>query len=76
MNVKDAVRGSGFLRRQIDTKKDWLDKVKKLWSRFKHGITRSAFKCAGVLFEGIDNTLESLAKFIPGLEALIEIRNI
>jgi hypothetical protein len=73
-NFKDAVRSSGFFRPEIDTKKDWLDKVKNFWYRFKHGSSTLVLKCTGVVFEGIDNILESLAKFIPGLEGLIEIK--
>ncbi|MGC2428001.1 MAG: hypothetical protein WA421_13270 [Nitrososphaeraceae archaeon] len=74
-NFKDAVRSSGFFRPEVDTKKGLFDKIKNnLWYRFKHKSPRLALRCAGVLFEEIDSILESLAKFVPGLEGLIEIK--
>lgn len=73
-SFKDAVRGSGFLRPEVDTKKSGFDRIKTLWNKFKYKSTRLALRCAEVLFEEIDTILESLAKFIPGLEGLVEIK--
>jgi hypothetical protein len=72
---KNSVRNNGFFRPEGNTKKSrfnkfgiWLvDKIKKKPIKF-------ALKCAEVLLEEMDTILESLAGFVPGLEAVIEIK--
>jgi hypothetical protein len=73
-SFKDGLRSVGFLAPQVDFKKRWFDKFKTMWDQIKRGPIQIARRFAGVLFDEIDTILGSLAKVIPVLEPLIEIK--
>ena len=71
---KDGLRNVGCLGPQLRFKKRWFDKFKNIWNRIKNGSIQIARRFAGVLLNEIDLILGSLAKVIPVLEPLIEIK--
>jgi hypothetical protein len=74
LSFKDGLRTVGFLAPQVDFKKRWFDKFKSTWNQVKRGPIQIARRFAGVLFDEIDTILGSLAKVIPVLEPLIEVK--
>jgi hypothetical protein len=71
---RDALGNFGFTRPEIEIKISFFDKVKHAWQRVKNGPVRIARKCASVLFDEMDTILGSLAKIVPVLEPIIELK--
>ncbi len=74
LDLIDAIRNCGFMRPDVDIKRKAFDFIKNMWNTIKGKSVKLALNCAEVFFEEIDTILESIGKFVPGLEALIEIK--
>ncbi len=68
------MRSVGCLGSQLSFKKKWFGIFTNIWNQIKKEPIKIAKRFAGVLFDEIDTILGSLAKIIPVLEPLIEIK--